>query len=389
MEQIKDLEQMDYQDSGFSFEENNHNETEPFDPQKISITKKNIALDVIIRRIKQNTIILSPDFQRNIVWNDIQKSRLIESLMLNIPIPMFYVAAKENGYWTVVDGLQRLTAIREFVISKKLLLKDLEYWQDFNGKSIDDLPPIIYNRIFETEFTFAIVEPDTPDNVKYNIFKRINTGGNPLNNQEIRNALYNGGGTNFIKKLASSEVFLNVTNNSIKDKRMIAQECVLRFISFLLVGKDGFYEKDNLDSFLIRTLKLLNTLNKKKDEKELNNIKILVNNFNELERLFYLGLLRNKDFFGNNAFRLMSINTNKRTPINRALLETFGTLLAKLSNIEFEKLLSHKTIFLEKYEKIRVTDEFYRAVSRDPCIKKNIDYRFNILANLIYEAIND
>ena len=92
---------------------------EPFNPEDISIQQKVVPMDVIIRRLKQKSIHLSPSFQRKDVWNATRKSRLIESIMLNIPLPMFYVAADENGTWEVVDGLQRLSAIRDFIIGDK------------------------------------------------------------------------------------------------------------------------------------------------------------------------------------------------------------------------------------------------------------------------------
>ena len=379
--------------SGVSEEYEDTTEIEPFDPKKISITKKNIALDVVIRRMRRGTIRLTPDFQRNAVWSDKQKSLLIESLMLNIPIPMFYVAADEEGNWDVVDGLQRLTALKEYLIDNTLKLENLEFWKDYKEKAIDDLPPVIYNRIYETEFTFVIIEPNTPENVKYNVFKRINTGGKPLSPQEIRNALYNGKGTKLLYTLAHSDTFLNATDNSINDARMTAQECVLRYLSYLLVGIDGYYEKDFADSFLIRNLRILNNLDNIKDKsnytmfKDGRNPKILVNSYDELIELFNRGLKRNRDFFGKEAFRLMSIKTKKRTPINRALLETLGTLFAKLPDNDFATLLKNKDIFFQKYEKVRVTNEFYRAVSRDPWTKENVDYRFKVFTQIIQETI--
>lgn len=383
----------DCEKSGVSEEYEDTTEIEPFDPKKISITKKNIALDVIIRRIKRGTIRLSPDFQRNSVWSDKQKSLLIESLMLNIPIPMFYVAADEDGNWDVVDGLQRLTALKEYLIDGTLILKTLEYWKVYKGKTIDELPPVIFNRIYETEFTFVIIEPSTPENVKCNIFKRINTGGKSLTQQEIRNALCNGKGTKLLQTLAHSDVFLDATDDSISDVRMTAQECVLRYLSYLLVGTDGFYEKDSADSFLIRNLKILNNLENIRDKSNYNmfkdgkNPKILVESYDELIELFNVGLKRNKVFFESYAFRLMSIKEKKRTPINRSLLETLGTLFARLTDDEFSRLLRNKDFFLQRYEDIRVTTEFYRAISRDPWTKENVGYRFGILKQIIQEAI--
>lgn len=90
--------------------------TDPFNPEDISIETRVTPMETILRRIKQGTLILNPDFQRKEVWTDVRKSQLIESILLEIPIPMFYVSSEEDGKWTVVDGLQRISAFRDFVL---------------------------------------------------------------------------------------------------------------------------------------------------------------------------------------------------------------------------------------------------------------------------------
>ena len=149
--------------------------------------------------------------------------------MLKIPIPMFYVAADEKGNWDVVDGLQRLTTIKEIIFGDKFIqtqdekyrgvgkrLKGLEFWGNkYDGRTFNELPELLINRILETEFRFTIINPGTPEEVKRNIFKRINTGGMPLTQQEIRHALYQGQSTILLEELANSNVFKKVTGGRV------------------------------------------------------------------------------------------------------------------------------------------------------------------------------
>ncbi len=254
-------------------DENEDFYTDPFDPEEISINTKPFSMDACLRRLTQGTIILNPDFQRQEVWTNDKKSRLIESLMLKIPIPMFYVSGDEKGTLTMVDGLQRFSTIRDFVLGKKFLetkndtdkgegfkLQDLEFWKEYEGKNFKGLPTHIVNRIMETEFTFTIINPATPEEVRRNIFKRINTGGLPLSSQEIRNALYIGQSTVLLNELSSLTVFKNATDNSIKNLRMEDKELILRFLSFLVRRYTSFTKAVSVDTWLSDTMIIVNAI---------------------------------------------------------------------------------------------------------------------------------
>ena len=147
----------------------------PFDAEKISITDKRVPMETIIRRLRQGSI-SAPAIQRRAgIWGNDQQSRLIESLMLKIPIPLFYVSEDEDVNWKVVDGLQRITAIRRYIVHEEFNLLELEFMREFEGLSFNQLPQKFQSRILETEFQFAIINPSTPANVQRLVFKRINT----------------------------------------------------------------------------------------------------------------------------------------------------------------------------------------------------------------------
>jgi len=368
---------------------------DPFNPEDIRISKKTISMDQVVRRLSAKTLCLAPEFQRSEVWTPTKKSQLIESLMLNIPIPLFYVAADSNGVWDVVDGLQRLSAIKEFLVDKTLCLTDLEFLgEKYYGKKIDDndFSPILFNRIYETEFSFVIIEPGTPDSVKYNIFKRINTGGVSLSAQEIRHALFQGKGTRLLSELAQNEVFLEATDGSINDSRMAAREVILRCLSFILLGNEGYLGNDNMDSFLRKGIQVLNFLDdrdmliEKKVFKDNIVPQIRVKTYEELKRLFLTSMKRNFELFGRESFRISKTGM-KRSPINKALFDSWGTILAFLSETDYKILLDKREVLLSKYDNKKEEGEFYDAVSRTAWQKSKVDVRFKEIESLIQETI--
>jgi len=298
-------------------------EFEPFNPELISIDTKKITMDTLLRRLKQGTINLNPDFQRNSVWTMDKKCQLIESLMLKIPLPMFYVSADEIGNYTVIDGLQRLSTIRDYIIDKKFRLQKLEFWGDqFNDARFEDLPTFIENRILETEFTFTVINSGTPEIVKRNIFKRVNRGGEPLTDQEIRHALYSGKSTVLLKTLSLTNKFLNATNSSIKANRMLDREFILRLLSFMIRDYNLYPKNGNMDEFLSDTLKIINSMpeiNTKELKKISENIisEVKINDIKILRDKFALGMLRSSAIFGDHAFR-KSYPGKRKTPVNKS-----------------------------------------------------------------------
>jgi hypothetical protein len=394
-------------------EEDNENETftDPFDPEEISISSKLVSMETCLRRIEQKTILLNPDFQRKEVWKDDKKSQLIESLMLKIPLPMFYVSADEKNNYTVVDGLQRLSTIRSFVLGDEYLktkneankgngfkLEQLEFWKNYEGKTFKELPIHIKNSILETEFTFTVINPGTPEEVRRNIFKRLNTGGEPLSTQEIRNALYIGQSTVLLNELAENIYFKKATDNSIKDLRMADKELILRFIAFLIRDYSSYTKTISVDTFLSDTMiivnaipafntrefnKLIHTGKERVKEKD-----IIIKNIDEIKIYFEKGMIRAEKIFGKHTFR-KSYGENRRSPINKSLFEMWGGLLAKLSEEDYERFLKNKFSFLKEYSLIIEEQAFQIAISRDSMKHAAVKYRFDIISKLINKYIND
>lgn len=379
---------------------------EPFDPEKISIDTKTLSLETIIRRLLQGSIRLAPAFQRNEVWDRERKSQLIESMMLKIPLPMFYVAADEKGNWDVVDGLQRLTTIKGFVLGDKFMetrdaknrgsgmrLTSLEFWGDvYNGNSFNDLPELLVNRIMETQFQFTIINPGTPEEVKRNIFKRINTGGMPLTPQEIRHALYQGNATTLLKELASSESFIIATDNSVNDSRMVARELVLRFLAFSIRSYTDYPKSSDMDAFLSDTMRIINLMPHIKQSDLAKIFKddivpnIIISDTDRLKHRFDLAMKRCHLLFAQHAFR-KSFGTKKKAPINKTLFEVWGNVVVNLSETEFNSLIDRKQQLLDAYL-LRTQDQYFiNSISRDSWKHTGVQDRYAIFSEMIMQTL--
>ena len=390
---------------GLELDEDDSEEDDPFNPELISIETRVVPMDTLLRRIEQGTIKLNPDFQRNEVWDLTQKSRLIESLLLRIPLPMFYVSADAMSVWTVVDGLQRISAIRDFLLSKKtdnisdnityhrgdgFSLSNLEFWDDYNGKKMSQLPVHLQNRILETEFQFTVINPNTPEEVKRNIFKRLNTGGLPLSPQEIRNALYTGYSTELLKRLASNAHFKQATGYSVRDERMGDKELILRMISFLIRPFDSYVKTVSSDIWLSDSMILLNAKigNDKSANRLLKQSQTIQESAyanrtdNELETLFDIAMVRAKKLFSEHAFR-KSHDGQRRAPINKCLFETWGVLLCELNDDEYQRLYTNRNKLIDEYSQLLSDYKFIISISRDSMKHSSVTYRYQKISELI------
>ncbi|MFO5493019.1 MAG: DUF262 domain-containing protein, partial [Cuspidothrix sp.] len=239
MRDSNDNEVLDLEDSdGEEYEK----VTFEYDPDKINIITKEPTIDILLKRINEEALDLAPDFQRHAdIWQEDAQSRLIESIIIRIPIPAFYIDATNEDKWLVVDGLQRLSALKRFMLDKELKLSGLEYLTHLKGKTFDEIDRRYQRRLEETQLTVYLIEKGTPPEIKYNIFKRINTGGLALSPQELRHALNPGKGTKFLTKLAGSSEFLQVVQLDKKRKmRMEDREFILGFLAFTLTPYEEY-----------------------------------------------------------------------------------------------------------------------------------------------------
>ncbi len=343
----------------------------PFDPTQIDIKMDKITIDLVVKRIKLGELKFDSDFQRKSgLWKNIQKSRLIESLMLKIPLPAFYFDASNDDNWEIIDGLQRLSTIKEFIVDEKFALKGLEFLKDLNGLRYSQLPRSLQRRIEETNLNVYLVSPSTPKNVKFNIFKRINTGGLLLEPQEIRNALYQGQATNFLSEMAKNKEFINATDNCIKTDRMLDREFCLRFVSFVYLDINEF--NGSVDDWLVAGMEFLS----KATYETLNNIK----------ENFSLIMKRSNQLFGKFAFRKI-IPFHRRGPINKAIFEGVSVVLNKMPEDSFCHIIALKDKLFLKYENL-VSDYKFQSYLRNSD-KYSVINRIQMLESIFKEVLGD
>ncbi len=348
--------------------------TEPFDPELIKIRTIPILVGQLVDRIKYGEIELVPDFQRHArIWNPMRRSRLIESLLLKIPIPVFYVAADEDDNWSVVDGVQRMTTIYEYVTGG-LPLIGLQYLIKLDGCKHDALSRPLQRRISETQLIINVIEPGTPPEVMFNVFLRINTGGLSLNGQEIRHALNPGPVREYLEELAKSREFIRAAPLSETGKnRMQDRECVLRFLAFRIESWESYNTKD-LDRYLGSTMQQINNMAPKQRD--------------TLAADFKKAMCAAFDIFGENAFRKPPRRDNRRGPINRALLEAWSVQLARCSPEQIKILVEKKDYVQRQFIQLVTEDQdFERSISFSTGTPWRVQKRFQAIEQLVKEFV--
>ncbi|WP_287604969.1 DUF262 domain-containing protein [Thiothrix sp.] len=351
----------------------------PFDPNKIKISNQPMSVGMLLKDLEYNTIKLDTEFQRlPNLWDNTKKSQLIESLLLRLPIPTFYFDGADDNKWRVIDGLQRISTLKSFVLDKSLTLEGMDFLREFNGYKFDALPRELQRRIEMFSLTVYVLEKGTPDDVKYILFSRLNRGGLVLTPQEIRNALHQGkgGASEFIKELVDDKntegaLFIKATGGKIKKDRMQDRDFITRFISFYLIPYQK-YEPD-LDSFMTKGMGSLD--------------KTGYTERSDLKDGFRKSMETAIAIFENDAFRKRFSMEDQRKPINKALFEVISVCFSKLTDFERTKLVEKKSIFITYFIELHRNEKFIRSITQSTAKKDNVEYRFNSILEIIKRTL--
>lgn len=317
-------------------------------------------------------LILDSEFQRDAVWGKQQKSELIESLIMGLPLPIFYFNEDKQGRLIVVDGRQRLTALFQY-INNEFKLGELKILKDLSKKSFTELDPLYQSRIEDYQIIAHIIKPSTPDRVKFDIFDRVNRGGTKLNNQEIRNALYQGKATKLLSSIVKTEEFKLATDKAFdNDKRMKNRYLVLRFISFyfyynnkLIDAKGNKMQFSNdIDASLGRTMELINDM----PDKEVDSLlKVIVE------------ALKKARFYNNdNVFRLVSEKENgkiHRYPININIFESIMLMMTYLPDNDVQ----NRYMVNNMISKMKYSNEYRETLDKNRDSNARVNKRIEII----------
>ncbi|MBQ2971002.1 MAG: DUF262 domain-containing protein [Ruminococcus sp.] len=330
---------------------------------------------------KPSLVVLDSDFQREDVWGLQQQRELIESILMGLPLPIFYFNQDKTGRLIVIDGRQRLNAIFSF-LDNKFALDKLKILDDFNKKKFKDLDPVYQSKIEDYQLMAHVIQPTTPDQVKFDIFDRVNRAGTKLNKQEIRNALYQGQATVLLNELSKTTEFNDATENYfLKDKRMKNRYLLIRFIAFYLYYNNELYKNNNIieglyqyngdiDGFLGLSMEFLNSASKDK--------------ITEIRAITLDALKKITFYLGENAFRLIDVNSDgsiKRYPININIFESLMYAMTMLPNKRYDLIIPIK----KKVEELKNNTSFRNSLNnhRDSDIKT--EFRFDMINKLVGE----
>lgn len=338
----------------------------------VKVTKKDFSIFELHRKYKKGQLILEVDFQRKDVWKYKQKCELIESILMGLPLPIFYFKLQNNSQYVVVDGKQRLSTLFEF-LENKFVLKSLKILSFLNGRRFEDLTEnlgVYQSQLEDYQVYSHVILPPTPDKILFDIFDRVNRGGTQLNKQEIRNALYHGRGLDMITDITKSCEFEKATRiEQKKDCRMKGPYLVTRFLSFYLLfnhllwdnGEEYEYVGD-LDELVEVALTQLNNMQE--------------NYLEKLKNLTIQCLTMSYKIVGKGAFRR---EFQESKPINMNIFEV--TLYFMSLMLKGTKKVSDEEIYINLKEMIN-SEKFLRYIGNSRDNSANVYGRFKMTENL-------
>lgn len=352
------------------------------DQRKIIWQAKDFSIREFLSMKNDGELVLQPQYQRNFVATDLISSKLIESILLDVPIPVVYLAEEQNGSYSVIDGQQRLTSFLsylegKFPDSRPFKLSGLKVLSELNRTLFVELSSELQKKIRNTTIHSIIIKKESNPDIKFEIFERLNTGSTKLNEDEIRNTVYRGSYIELLSELSENQTFHELIQKDNFKKRMIYRGMILRFLA--LSEKSYLNYKSSMKQFSNKELRDNRYLNPEKRK--------------EYKIRFEHCLDLVKVVFGTNAFRRYIPGSNEdvgkwaSTQINMSL---FDLQMVGFVNFTKNEVLSKADAIREELLKLMINDsEFQNLIGFKTSDTDNVKKRFTIYMNMLDRVIGD
>lgn len=326
------------------------------------LQSSDFSLETIAKMVEQEAIDASPQYQRRERWTHEAQSLLIESFLLNVPVPPVYLAEDDFGTYSVIDGKQRITAISQFM-RDKFKLKGLKEFPNLEGSAFKDLPRELKNALSIRPYirVVTLLKQTSPE-LKYEVFTRLNSGGEPLLAQEIRNALFRGKLNDAIME-ASSSPFLS-QQLKIKTKKETAYttmqdvELVLRFLTLESSWQEFSGDmRRSMDDFMER------------------NGKIAAAKRTAMIDKFKTAINRCESIWGEDSFKRPSTNSETRDQFLSGLYDAQMIAVSSISEAKFRRVVANTALARKETKALFKDSVFDDAVRRSTNAPIRMKYR--------------
>lgn len=344
----------------------------PIRDRRLVTNPYDFVISSLLDQIKAGTLHLRPissrpKFQRKYIWSNKLASRLIESILLNVPIPPCYLSQNEEFELDVIDGQQRIHSIYRF-LENQFKLSTLEVLNEFNGCYFFELPSRERKKVLTYTLRCIIITNESHPEIRFDVFERLNTNTMPLNAQELRNCMYRGALIDLLDELSDHPAWLEILNRKEPDKRMQGEELILRFFAFQISG---------LKNYRTPQKHWLNDVAK-------NGRKLSERRITNLKRLWISTLAKCLIVFSpEECFRRLPLE-GKRVVVNRALMDLTMFTLAKIPE---EQVISIKRAFRQRYNEILRNDDFVDLITRSVDHKSRTLKRFNTWNDIVFKGL--
>lgn len=331
--------------------------------RRLNTETYDFTISTVHNYLVQKSMVI-PEFQRSFVWNRAQASRLIESLIIQCPIPVIYLSQSSDESLNVIDGNQRLTSIKLY-LENEFALQGLTAYPELEGNKFSDLDPRFQKHILNRTLRCIVILKSTHPQIKFDVFERLNTGSVKLNPQELRHGVYHGSLITFIEELSQDRTWLELTGLH-RDKRMKGEELILRFISLY----------DNYENYKKPFVSYLNQFSDKNRSAEKDKL-------NQWKEIFLQSIDAINRIYGDSAFKMFDGDHKSRKPFNAALFDAELVSFARLTNKARKALVTKGAKLVAATEELFSEEKFRSSITAATSDDALVKYRITRFGELL------